>query len=81
MMFARTLVPSQSITAAVKGTSTPGAANVTMVNERTSPWVAIATVRKSLAKQPAQALRRSKYRAPHDVHSCATRWGGLSSTR
>ena len=56
----RTLVPSQSTTAATNGTGTPGAANVTIVNERTSPWVPIGTSRNSVAKHDAHALRRSK---------------------
>jgi len=73
MRFARTLVPPQSMIAATNGTGTPGEANVTMVNERTSPSVAMSTGRKSVAKHPAQALRRSKIRAPQDVHSFATR--------
>ena len=38
-----------------------------------SPSVAIGTVRNCVAKHPAHALRRSKNRAPHAVHSCATR--------
>src|SRR4051812_38991608 len=65
----RTLVPSQSTTPATNGTSTPGAANATIVNDRNSPSVAIGTVLKSSAKQLAQALRRSKNRAPQLVHS------------
>ena len=59
-MLPRTLVPSQSTTAATNGTSTPGAANVTIVNDRTSPVVAISARSNSVPKQPAQALRRSK---------------------
>jgi hypothetical protein len=46
--------------AATKGTGTPGAANVTIVNERTIPSLTIATFLKSVAKHDAQALRRSK---------------------
>ena len=80
MMLPRTLVPSQSITAATNGTSTPGAANVTIVNERTSPVVAISASVNSVPKQPAQALRRSKYRAPQPMHSWAIRCGSPSSS-
>jgi hypothetical protein len=58
---------------AANGTGTPGAANVTIVNERTTPSVAILTFLKSVAKHEAQALRRSKKRAPHAVHSFAVR--------
>ena len=68
MMLPRTLVPSQSITAATNGTGTPGAANATMVKVRTTPEVEIATVSNWLAPQLAQAFRRSKNRAPHEVH-------------
>ncbi len=35
----------------------------------------------SVPEQPAQALRRSKKRAPQDVHSLATRWGWSPRTR
>ena len=59
-MLPFTLVPSQSTTAATNGTSTPGAANVTIVNERTTPCVATLARVNSVPKQPAQALRRSK---------------------
>jgi hypothetical protein len=72
-MFARTLVPPQLMIAATKGTGTPGAAKVTMVNERTTPSVAMSTFLKSVAKHDAQALRRSKNFAPQDVHSLATK--------
>ena len=59
----------------------PGAANDTIVNDRTSPSVATRAWRNSVPQQAAQALRRSKNRAPHDVHSCATRCGSSPSTR
>ena len=39
MTLPRTLVPSQSTSAATNGTGMPGAANDTMVNARTSPSV------------------------------------------
>ena len=61
-------------TPATNGTSTPGAANVTIVNDRTSPSVLRAAVRNSVPKQPAQALRRSKNRAPHASQACARRY-------
>ncbi len=67
--LARTLVPAQSTSDAVKGTGIPGAAKVTIVKARTSPSVARRTVVNSVAAQLAQPLRRSKYRAPHAVHS------------
>ena len=79
--LARTLVPSQSTTAATKGTGTPGAAKATMVKARTSPAVAMSTVLNSVFPQLAQALRRSKKRAPQSVHSWATRCGSSPSTR
>jgi hypothetical protein len=60
MMFARTLVPPQSMTAATKGTSTPGAAKVMIENDRTTPSVGMSTDVKSVAKHEAHALRRSK---------------------
>ena len=81
MRLARTLVPSQSTTAATKGTGIPGAANETMVKARTSPLVGTSTFLNSVASQAAQALRRSKKRAPHEVHSLATRCGSSPSTR
>ena len=77
----RTLVPSQSITAEANGTVTPGAANVTMVKARTMPSVAMSTLSKVVAKHDAQALRRSKNRAPQEVQRLATRWGWSASTR
>ena len=46
--LARTLVPSQSTTAATKGTGIPGAAKVTMVKVRTSPVVAMSTFLNSV---------------------------------
>jgi hypothetical protein len=73
MTLARTLVPSQFTTAATNGTGTPGAANVTIVKERTVPSVLIFVFLKSVAKHDAHALRRSKKRAPHAVHSFATK--------
>ena len=79
--FPRTLVPSQSTTAATKGTGMPGAANDTMVYARTAPSVATATGANAVPEHEAQALRRSKNRAPHAVHSWATRCGSSPSTR
>ena len=52
-----------------------------MVKARTSPSVGMSTVVNPVAPQLAQALRRSKNRAPQVVHSLATRWGSLPSTR
>jgi hypothetical protein len=68
MMLPRTLVPPQSTIADTNGTGTPGAANVTIVNARTSPSVAMSAGSNEVPKHPAHALRRSKNRAPHDVH-------------
>ena len=79
--LARTLVPSQSTTPATNGTGMPGAAYATMVKVRSSPSVGMSTVRNSVCPHDAQALRRSKKRAPHTVHSCATRWGRSPNTR
>ena len=79
--FPRTLVPSQSTTAATNGTGMPGAAKDTMVNVRTSPVVATSDNLNSVLPHEAQALRRSKKRAPQDVHSWATRCGSSPSTR
>ena len=61
----------------------PGAAKATIVNVRTSPSVAIVDRRGTRCRSSAaQALRRSKKRAPQVVHSLATRWGSPSpSTR
>jgi hypothetical protein len=73
MTFARTLVPSQLMTAATNGTGTPGAAKVTIVKERTVPVVLIFVFLKSVAKHAAQAFRRSKKRAPQAVHSFASK--------
>ena len=72
---------SLSETAATNGTGTPGAAKATIVKARTSPSVAMSTFSNEVPKQPAQALRRSKKRAPHDVHWCATRCGWSPRTR
>jgi len=66
--LARTLVPPQSTMADTKGTGMPGAAKATMVNERTVPSVAMDTSSNEVPKHDAHALRRSKKRAPHDVH-------------
>ncbi len=78
----RTLVPSQSTTAATKGTGTPGAAKATMVKARTSPSVGTGDLAElGAASSEAQALRRSKNRAPQVVHSLATRCGSSPSTR
>ena len=62
----RTGVPSQSTTADTNGTGMPGAAKATIVNVGTVPSVATSTCLKSVPKHEAQALRRSKYRAPQD---------------
>ena len=69
------------MTPATNGTGMPGAANDTMVNAVSSPSVATSASRNSVPEQFAQALRRSKKRAPHVVHSWATRWGASPSTR
>jgi hypothetical protein len=66
---------------ATKGTGTPGAAKATMVNDFKIPSVEIATFLKSFLKHFAHALRRSKKRAPHEVHSLATRCGLSPSSR
>ena len=79
--LARTLVPPQSMTDATNGTGTPGAASDTMVNARTTPSVPMGALLNPVAPQAAQALRRSKYRAPHDAHSFASKCGSPSSTR
>jgi hypothetical protein len=76
-----TLVPSQSTTPATNGTGTPGAANATIVNARSSPVVGTATGLNSVLSHAAHALRRSKNRAPQLVHSLARRWGSSPSTR
>ena len=68
MTLPRTEVPPQSTTAATKGTGTPGAAKVTMVNDRTMPSVARSTFSNVVFEQLAHALRRSKNRALHEVH-------------
>ena len=60
MRLALTLVPSQSTTAATKGTGIPGAAKDTIVKARTSPLVATPTFLNSVPSHEAQALRRSK---------------------
>ena len=52
-----------------------------MVNAFSSPSVATAASLNSVAKHEAQALRRSKNRAPQLVHSLATRCGSSPSTR
>jgi hypothetical protein len=52
-----------------------------MVNERTSPVVATGVSLNDVPLHEAQALRRSKKRAPHCVHSWATRWGSSPRTR
>src|SRR5206468_6806017 len=75
MMLPRTLVPSQSTTAATNGTGIPGAAIDTMVKARTSPSVGTAAFSNDVPPHDAHALRRSKYRAPHSVHWLATRCG------
>ena len=41
----------------------------------------MSTLVNSVPPQLAQALRRSKNRAPQAVHSLATRWGSSPSTR
>ena len=71
-------MPSQSTTADTNGTSMPGAAKATIVNVLTLPSVATSTWRNSVPKHEAQALRRSKYRAPHDVHSWAYEVGSFA---
>ena len=60
MRLARTLVPPQSTMADTNGTGTPGAAKVTIVNDRTSPSVATSAAPNSVPQQFAHALRRSK---------------------
>ena len=52
-----------------------------MVKVRTSPVVATSAGLNAVLPQEAQALRRSKKRAPQDVHSWATRCGSSPSTR
>src|SRR3546814_18983878 len=69
MTLPRTLVPSQSTTPATKGTGTPGAAKATIVKARSSPSVGTLAFSKVVPLQEAQALRRSKKRAPQDAHS------------
>jgi hypothetical protein len=71
----------QSTMAATNGTGTPGEANVTMVKDLTMPSVGTDTFLKSVLKHAAHALRRSKKRAPHAVHSFASRCGLSPSTR
>ena len=73
--LARTLVPPQSTTAATYGTGIPGAAND---DDGERPHLALGRdgdLREFGAAQAAQALRRSKNRAPQVVHSLATRCG------
>ncbi len=72
---------SQSTTPATNGTGMPGAAKATMVNVRSVPSVGTSTCLNSVPEHEAQALRRSKNRAPHAVHSFATRCGSSPSTR
>jgi hypothetical protein len=79
--LARTLVPSQSMTAGTNGTGIPGAARETMVNARTSPSVSTGTRAKLVPLHAAQALRRSKNLAPHASHWLASRWGLDPRTR
>ena len=74
----RTLVPSQSTTAATNGIGMPGAASATIVNARTSPSRATSTSRNSVPKHDAHALRRSKSRAPHDGALVRTRCGDVA---
>jgi hypothetical protein len=69
------------MTPATNGTGTPGDAKATMVNALSSPSLAIGESLNSVAKHAAQALRRSKNRAPQLVHSLATRCGSSPSTR
>ena len=82
--FGRT---SRSITNGLPTTSVariaehPKSANDTIVNARNSPSVATSTSLKSVAPHPAHALRRSKNRAPHAEHSCATRCGSSPNTK
>lgn len=59
----------------------PGAAMDTIVNARTSPSIATSNLVNSVADHRAQALRRSKNRAPHAVHFLATRCGRYPSTK
>ena len=59
----------------------PGAAKATMVKVRTSPVVGMSTRLNSVPSHEAQALRRSKKRAPQLVHSLATRCGSSPNTR
>ena len=76
MMLPRTLVPSQSTTPATNGTGTPGAAKA---HDGERPHLALGGDRdlRELGgrSSEAQALRRSKNRAPQAVHSLATRCG------
>jgi hypothetical protein len=53
----------------------------TIVNVVSVPSVGSSICLKSVPKHPAQALRRSKNLAPHEVHSLATRCGLSPSTR
>ena len=52
-----------------------------MVKARTSPLVAMSALVNSVLPHLAQALRRSKKRAPHEVHSLATRCGESPSSK
>src|SRR5207302_10392137 len=81
MTLARTLVPPQSMTDATNGTGMPGAAIDTIVNARSTPSLSIGTLWNPVAPHDAHALRRSKYRAPHEVHSFASRCGCSPNTR
>ncbi|MEZ5206705.1 MAG: hypothetical protein R2690_06925 [Acidimicrobiales bacterium] len=62
-------MPPQSTTPATNGTGTPGAANDTMVKVTSSPAVGTSTAWNDVPEHEAQALRRSKKRAPHASHS------------
>ena len=78
----RTVVPSLVSTMAdTYGAGIPGAARCTIVNALSLAALSTGTLRNSRRPHLAQALRRSKKRAPQFVHSFATRWGREPSCR
>ena len=79
--LARTLVPSQSTTRGHEGDRDPGRGEG---HDGEGPHLARGRDVDLLELGPAaaaQALRRSKKRAPHAVHSLATRCGSSPSSR
>src|SRR4051794_32481022 len=72
--------PARSTVADTYGVGTPGAARCTIVKLRTTPCVPNFSWWNARFPQLAQALRRSKYLAPHESHTVAARCGSPSST-